>query len=124
MADDAAATSEIVGIARLRIRPGKLEEFKRLAAECMESARTRDTGTLQYDWFISEDAAECVVHERYRDSASLIEHTSNLGALMRALLETCSVSGEVFGRPSPELRKALERSGVRIYSPYQSGWPR
>lgn len=120
MADQAAARSEIRGIARLRIHPGKLEEFKRLAAECMASTRTRDRGTLQYDWFLGDDEAECVVHERYRDSASLLEHTANLGGTLRALVETCSVSGEVYGTPTPELRKALERSGVRIFLPYQS----
>ena len=43
------------GIARLKIHHGKLEEFKLLAANCMESVRTRDTGTgtLQYDRFFS-----------------------------------------------------------------------
>lgn len=40
--------SEIVGIARQKIHPGKFEEFKRLAAECMRSVREKDTGTLQY----------------------------------------------------------------------------
>src|SRR5215472_3783398 len=40
--------NELQSIARLKIHPGKLEEFKRLAAKCMESVRTRDN-TLQYD---------------------------------------------------------------------------
>ena len=47
--------SELQGIARLKIHQGKLEEFKRLAAKCIESVRNRDTGTLQYDWFFSSD---------------------------------------------------------------------
>jgi quinol monooxygenase YgiN len=111
--------SELQGIARLKIDHGKLEEFKHLAAKCMESVRTRDTGTLQYDWFSSSDYAECVVHERYRDSEALLEHAANLGDTMDALLETCSFSGEICGTPSPELMKTLEGSGVRIYSPYQ-----
>jgi hypothetical protein len=42
--------NELQSIARLTIHHGKLEEFKRLAAKCMESVRTKDTGTLQYDW--------------------------------------------------------------------------
>ena len=41
--------SELEGIARFEFREGKLEEFKRLAAQCMEIVRTKDTGTLQYD---------------------------------------------------------------------------
>jgi len=112
--------NELQGIARLKIHDGKLEEFKRLAAKCMESVRTKDTGTLQYDWFFSRDCAECLVYERYRDSDALLEHIANLGETMAALFETCSGSGEICGTPSPELMKVLEGSPVRIYSPYQS----
>src|SRR5438477_8595221 len=55
--------SELHAIARLKIHHGKLEEFKRLAVKCMESVRTRDSGTLQYDWFFSDDLP------RFRGSA-------------------------------------------------------
>src|SRR5262245_1570900 len=87
--------NELQSIARLKIHPGKLEEFKRLAAKCMESVRTRDTGTLQYDWFFSSDYSECLVYERYRDSEAFVEHITNLGETMAALFETCSGSGEM-----------------------------
>lgn len=86
----------------------------------MESNRTKDSGTLQYDWFFSDDQSECVVHERYRNSEALLEHTAKLGETMDAIFSTSSVSGEILGTPSPELMKALEGSDVRIYSPYQS----
>lgn len=69
--------NEIQGIARLMIHVGKLEEFKRLAAKCMERARTRERGTLRYDWFFSADHSECVVYERYRDSDALLEQPSD-----------------------------------------------
>jgi len=112
--------SDLQAIARLKIFDGKLEEFKRLAAKCMESVRTRDSGTLQYDWFFSGDHSECLVVERYRDSEALLDHGTNLGATMDALLQTCSISGEILGTPSPALRKALEGIDVRVYLPYQS----
>ena len=50
--------------ARLVIHEGKLEEFKELAAQCMQLVRERDSGTLQYDWFFSDDHTECVVRRR------------------------------------------------------------
>jgi quinol monooxygenase YgiN len=113
--------SEILVIARLKIHDGKLEEFKRVAEKCMQSVRTRDSGTLQYDWFFSEDHSECVVHERYRDSNAALEHNSNLGETLRELFETCTGSGEIFGTPSPELvGEGLKRINAKIYSPYQS----
>jgi hypothetical protein len=38
--------SELQGIARITLHEGKLEEFKRVTAQCMEIVRTKDTGTL------------------------------------------------------------------------------
>jgi len=112
--------NELVGVARLRIHPGKLEEFKGLQALCLEQARTKDTGTLQYECFFSSDYAECVVVERYRDSQALLEHFANLGETGAALFETCSASGELCGSPSPELMKVIESLPVRIFAPYLS----
>ena len=37
----------------LAIHEGKLEEFKELAAQCVQLVRER-TGTLQYDWFFND----------------------------------------------------------------------
>ena len=38
----------------LAIHEGKLEEFKELAAQCVQLVRERDSGTLQYDWFFND----------------------------------------------------------------------
>ena len=112
--------NEIKGIARLKIHPGKLQEFKDLEAQCMAVVRAKDTGTLQYESFFNEDSSECIVYERYRDSDALLEHFANLGALTTALFQVCSGSGELLGTPSPRVEKALEGSPVRIYTPYRS----
>jgi hypothetical protein len=37
----------------------------------------------------------------------LIEHTAHLGGLMEAILATGSVSGELLGEPSAELRAQM-----------------
>jgi quinol monooxygenase YgiN len=114
------AASELLGIARFTFHEGKLEEFKRLSAQCMEIVRTKDTGTLQYDIYFNDDQSECIVLERYRDSEALIEHTAHLGDLMAATLATGSVSGELLGEPSTELRAQLAGSEVRLFTPFQS----
>jgi quinol monooxygenase YgiN len=112
--------SELQGIARFKFHDGKVEEFKRLSAQCMEIARTKDTGTLQYDIYFNDDESECVVLERYRDSEALMEHAANLGDLMEATLATGTVEGELLGEPSAELRANLAGSPVRLLTPYQS----
>jgi quinol monooxygenase YgiN len=114
------AASELQGIARFKIHEGKLEEFKRLSAQCMEIVQTRDTGTLQYEIYFNNDQSECIVLERYRDSDALIEHSAHIGDLMGAIVATGSVSGELLGEPSAELRANLADSPVRLFTPYQS----
>ena len=99
---------------------GNVEEFKRLSAQCMEIVRTKDTGTLQYDVYFNDDQSECIVIERYRDSEALIEHLAHLGDLMEAILATGSVSGELRGEPSAEMRANLADSPVRVFTPFLS----
>jgi quinol monooxygenase YgiN len=47
--------SKIQVSARMKIRPGELEEFERQAAECIMQVKEKDLGTLHYDWFPSND---------------------------------------------------------------------
>jgi quinol monooxygenase YgiN len=112
--------SELLGIARFKFHEGKAEEYKRLSAQAMEIVRTKDSGTLQMDIYLNDDE-ECMVIERYRDSAALIEHAENLGDLFEAILATDSVvHGEVLGEVSAELRANLADGPVQLFTPYQS----
>ena len=113
-------TTEIHSIARLKIFPGKLEEFKRISHKCMGIVKTKDKGTLQYETYFNSDETECVVFERYKSSEALLDHFKNLGETFNEILETCSGEGEVCGIISPELRKALEGSPVRNFLPFES----
>jgi quinol monooxygenase YgiN len=112
--------SELRGIARFKFHEGKLEEFKRLAAQCMEIVRTKDTSTLQYDIYFNDDQSEGIVLERYRDSEALTEHAAHLGDQNEAILATGFVSGELLGEPSAELRARMADGEVRLFTPYQS----
>ena len=63
--------------AHLTVRPGELEGFKKQAAECIRITREKDTRTLRYDWFLSDDGT-CEVHEAYTGPEGLIEHNRNI----------------------------------------------
>jgi quinol monooxygenase YgiN len=112
--------SELEGIARFKFQEGKLEEFKRVAAQCTQIVRTKDTGTLQYDIYFNDDQSECIVHERYRDSEALIEHAAHLGDLNEAIAATGLISAVLLGEPSADLRAMMADSEVRLFTPYQS----
>jgi quinol monooxygenase YgiN len=112
--------NELQGIARVTFHEGAVEEFKRLSAQAMEIARTKDSGTLQYEIYLNDDQSEGIVLERYRDSAALIEHAANLGDLSAAIFATGSFAGEVLGEPNAQLTATLADSPVRIFKPYLS----
>lgn len=109
---------EVKGIARAKIRPGKLDEYKRLCAEAMEIVRTRDTGTLQYEIFFNADDTEAIVYERYRDADAAVDHFSHISHLMEPLLATADVSGEPLAHPSANF--SLGGDGPRLYTPWRT----
>jgi len=105
----------------VRFHDGAVEEFNRLSAECMQIVRTTDTGTLQYDTYFNDDETECIVIERFRDSDALIDHGENLAHLMDAITATGSVSGELLGNPSAELRARFASGGpVQLFTPWMA----
>ena len=101
--------------ARLKIRDGELEGFKRQAAEMMRLTRERDTKTLRYDWFLSEDGTECEVRESYVDADALIEHAHNVSEAREALFREFAYDHNmtIYGEPSPALAALIAQlSGV------------
>ena len=112
--------SEIQGIGRFKFHDGKLEEFKRLSAQAMEIVRAKDTGTLQYEIYFSDDQSEAIVLERYQDSEALLEHAANLGERGQAIFAMGSATSALIGEPSADLAAILAGSPVRRFRPFAS----
>lgn len=109
---------EIKGIARVKFLPGKLEEWKRLTSQAMEIVRTKDKGTLQYEIFFNADESEAIVFERYRDSDAALEHFANIGHLMAPLMGTATITGELLGDPSEQIRRNLTGDQPKLFTPW------
>ena len=99
------------GRARLKVREGKLDEFKRQAAEMMRQTREKDTDTLAYDWFLSNDGTECEVREGYADADGLIEHAHHVAEAREELFRAFAYDHNMtlYGEPSPALAELIER---------------
>jgi quinol monooxygenase YgiN len=97
--------------ARLKVRPGELEGFRQQAAEMMRLTREKDTKTLRYDWFLSDDGTQCEVREGYVDPDSLIEHAQNVAEARDGLFREHAYdhSMTLYGEPSPALAALMER---------------
>jgi quinol monooxygenase YgiN len=97
--------------ARMTVRKGKLEGFKRQAAECIRQTKEKDTKTLRYDWFLSRDETECEIREVYESSEGLVEHRMHIGEALDKLFgefaDDHAVS--VYGEPSAQLLQLAGR---------------
>jgi quinol monooxygenase YgiN len=111
--------SKYRAVAKFRIHPGKAEEFKQIAAQCLEAVTAREPGTSVYEWFINEAASECVVLETYESADALLAHTRNVGALVGQLLKIADCSVDMLADPTPEVRAALKRMPLNLYGRLQ-----
>jgi quinol monooxygenase YgiN len=59
---------------RMKVRDRQLAGFEEQATRCIEQTRERDTKTLRYDWYLSDDGTQCEIREAYIDSNGVIEH--------------------------------------------------
>lgn len=102
--------------ARLKVRDGKLEEFKQQAAEMMRVTREKNTGTLAYDWFLSEDGTTCEVREAYVDADALVEHALNVREAREAMFAQFAYDHRMsfYGEPSPRLVELVNKVGVDV----------
>jgi hypothetical protein len=103
----------------LKVRDGELEGFKRQAAEMMRLARERDTKTLRYDWFLSEDGTECEVREAYVDADALVEHAQHVAEARDKLFRDFAAGHHMtfYEEPSPllgEAMKAIPPGAVKV----------
>lgn len=98
-------------MARLKVRDGELDGFLQQAAEMMRQTREKDTKTLRYDWFLSNDGTECEVREAYVDADALIEHAQNVFDAREALFRDFAYDHNmtIYGEPSPALAALIDR---------------
>jgi quinol monooxygenase YgiN len=111
--------------ARLKVREGELEGFKRQAAEIMRLTKEKDTKTVRYDWFIGDDGIQCEVREGYVDADGLLEHNEHVREARDELFRAYAYDHDmtIYGEPSPALAELMERMAghveFRRYSPLQ-----
>lgn len=98
----------------LKIKDGALDDFKALMTEMTSATEANEPGTLNYEWYISDDQKTCHLYERYVDSAATMVHLGSFGAnfanrFMTLVEPTRFV---VYGNPNNDVRAALAGFGA------------
>jgi quinol monooxygenase YgiN len=95
--------------ARMRIRDGEFDGFMHQITKIMRATREKDTKTLRYDWFLSEDGVQCEVREAYVDADGLLDHHFHIEEAKAALFRDFADDHNMtfYAEPSPALAELL-----------------
>ena len=105
----------------LAVNPDQLANFEKLTGEMVASTQA-ETGVLAYQRFVSDDRQTVHVYERYSNSAAAVAHlqqfTIKFGVRYASMVDRKRFM--VFGKPSEELRRLLDRYGATFHEPLGS----
>jgi quinol monooxygenase YgiN len=117
---DSKTTNDHIEIfTRFTIQPGKLDIFKKTAAELLEVVRENDPGTLRYDWFYDDENLECLAMDTYTNTAGMFAHMKNANKKHGELLQYSSVFTEFLGTLSAEAMEAVGKYDPNILPFYR-----
>jgi len=104
---------QVSWLLELAIKPGRLDDFKAVMEEMVESTRG-EPGALSYEWFITDDGTAVHLYERYADSDAVMTHLGTFGEKFAGrFLGACDPTGfTVLGDPSAEARAVLDGFGA------------
>ena len=116
--------ASIAYLIEMTIEDGKTDEFKALAAAYTDAVRAGEPGTLEYQWWLSEDGSKGLLKETFTGSEALLTHIANVGPSLSDLLAIAPFTRwEIFGEPSADARNALDEFGV-VYFQHVVGFDR
>jgi quinol monooxygenase YgiN len=101
------------------VKDGQLETF-RTVMEDMVAAVRNESGTLIYEWAVSDDNATVDIYERFADSAAALTHFGSFGANFaeRFFGAVDPISFHVYGNPDAATREALAGAGAEFLGPF------
>jgi quinol monooxygenase YgiN len=101
------------------IKPGELDNFKKLVTDMVTSIKASEPNALNYEWSISEDNSVCHIYERYSDSEAVMTHLGNFGEKFAerfmAILDVTQFT--VYGNPSNQVKEALSGFNPKFLAP-------
>ncbi len=115
------ATTQLEAIVRFRFHNGDVDEFKRLSAQCMGISAPTTPGRCNTTPTSTTTKRSASSSSASATPTRSIQHSENLARLMDAIVATGSVSGELLGDLSAELRARFTDGGpVQLFAPWPS----
>jgi quinol monooxygenase YgiN len=94
-------------VLELEVKPGQIDDLRTVMREMLDLTRA-EPGTLNYEWFLSDDGTSCHIFERYADSGAVLVHGTTFPENLNArFLAFKPARLTVYGNASESLREAL-----------------
>jgi len=106
-------------VIELAVKPGQLDAFKQLMEEMVEGTSS-EPGTLNYEWYISEDENTIHLFEKYESSEAMITHVNGFLEKWAARFMGCvdATRFTVYGDPSEAAKELLAPFGGTYLKPW------
>jgi quinol monooxygenase YgiN len=109
-------TTRVQWLFELSINDGDVQNVRALMEEMSRATEQNEPGTLNYEWFLTDDGTACQIFERFADSAAAMTHLGNFqekfAERFLALLQPTRLT--VHGGPSDDLREAMGALGAQF----------
>jgi quinol monooxygenase YgiN len=69
--------NHVAWIFELTVKDGHDATLRALMTEMVDATRAGEPGTLDYEWYLSEDGRRLHIYERYADAAATLVHLGN-----------------------------------------------
>lgn len=117
-AHDAAASSgrHVAWMFELAVREGREAELRALMAEMAEATERNEPGTLDYEWYITDDGRGLHIFERYADVDAVMTHLATFGerCMSRFFGVLAPERMTLYGAPDDRVRGALAQLAPQV----------
>jgi quinol monooxygenase YgiN len=105
---------QVSWLVQCSVKEGQLDALRELMEE-MVAGTSEEPGTLNYEWFISDDGSTVHLYEKYADSAAAVAHMQAFGTKWAGrFMGSVDVQRvTAYGNPDEAAQKALAQMGAK-----------
>ena len=113
-----ATGSQVAWMFELAVKAGREVDFRALMAEMAEATDRNEPGTLDYEWYVSDDGRRLHLFERYADADAAMTHLARFGKryMARFFDVLAPERMTVYGSPDDRVRGALAQLAPQVMS--------
>lgn len=114
----AIASRQVAWMFELAVKAGREADFRALMAEMAEATDRNEPGTLDYEWYVSDDSRRLHLFERYADADAAMTHLGTFGECYMARFFDVLAPERMtlYGAPDDRVRSALAQLAPEVMS--------